>query len=205
MKKVLVIDLDGTLFSINTFHFWIKFLILNAFKQFNIVLLFTIIYCSMLRFFRLISHSKMKYLILNTTKNQSLIDNHKFVKNILQFSNDLNKFIEDDSYEIKILATAAPKCYASIISDIYNFNCCIATEFPVDKLSWKENLKRIKKDNVLLYLNQFNINKIDTLITDHFDDLPLMKHSLKTILVAPNDSTIACLIKEAIPYSIYKK
>ena len=205
MKKVLVIDLDGTLFSINTFHFWIKFLILNAFKRFNISLFFKIIFSCSLRLFRLISHSKMKYLILNATKNQSSIDNHKFIKSIQQYTNDLSKFIEDDSYEIKILATAAPMSYASIISNIYNFNSCIATGNPIDKLSWKENLKEVKKDNVLLYLNKFNINKIDTLITDHFDDLPLMQHSLNTILIAPTSSTTAFLKKEAIPYTIIKK
>jgi len=203
MRKVLVIDLDGTLFSVNTFHFWIKFLILNAFKQFNILLFIKIIFSCSLRLFRLISHSKMKFLILNATKNLSTIDNYKFVKSILQFTNDLSKFIEDDSYEIKILATAAPMSYASIVSDIYNFSSCIATENPIDKLSWKENLKEVKKDNVLLYLNQFNINKIDVLITDHFDDLPLMQHSLNTILVAPTSSTIAYLKKEAIPFTIF--
>ena len=53
-RKVLVVDLDETLYSINTFHYFIKFILFQALKQFNIALFGFISYVCFLRVFKVL-------------------------------------------------------------------------------------------------------------------------------------------------------
>jgi phosphoserine phosphatase len=51
-------------------------------------------------------------------------------------------------------------------------------------------------------LLKYKIDKIDTLITDHIDDLPLMKLSQKNMIVSPNKDMEAQLKQHSISYEI---
>ena len=129
-KKVLVIDLDGTLYRINTFHFFIKYLLNFSLKKLHVKLLYTLLKAIFLRLLKIVNHSKMKFLILKAIKEYDEIDMEGFVSSLKEYRNQL-QILEDDTFGIKILATAAPDCYAKIIALNERFDVCLATNTPV--------------------------------------------------------------------------
>ena len=204
-KKVLVVDLDGTLYSINTFHYFIWFLFKYSIKNLKIELLMVIKVSTTLRGLKLISHAKMKYNILKSIKNDTKIDYNSFVQNLSENKRNIN-LIKDDSFDLKILATAAPLCYSDIIAKNEGFDYCIATKFP--ELNYTddfENSKEIKMQNVQNYLSENNIDNIEVLITDHIDDLPLMKLSKHNIIVNPDSDLEKVLNANKISFEVYKE
>jgi len=201
-KKTLVVDLDGTLYSINTFHSFIKYLILYCVKSFNILLLFKIVLITCGRVIKIVSHSKMKYVILKAIQNNNNIDYIKFVNSISAYKRGFSE-INSNEFQIKILATAAPDCYANIIAENEHFDVCLATNFPeVNFNNVFENIKDVKKNNVIKYLQNIDIHEIDTLITDHIDDLPLMKLSRTNMIINPNSKLKSELKQHHISFEI---
>lgn len=199
-KRVLVVDLDGTLFKINTFHYFIKYLLGYFVKTFKIALLFKLCLLVLSRLFS--THAKMKYNILMLLKNRNDIDYKVFVSSISKKKNPIPVVYNSD-FNLKILATAAPSCYADIIAKNEGFNVCFGTNFPSTKFnSAFENSKNNKKENVLKYLKNRNINKIDTLVTDHIDDLPLMKLASNIIIVRPNKDLLNKLKLNSISFEV---
>ncbi|MEZ4856689.1 MAG: hypothetical protein R2812_09475 [Gelidibacter sp.] len=199
-KKVLVVDLDGTLFKINTFHHFIKYLIIHCIKNFNIVLLLKILFAMVFRLLKITTHAQMKYAILKAISNNKNIDCQKFVNRISIKKRHLS-ILNDTSFDIKILATAAPSCYATIIAKNENFDVCLGTNFTDSAFDETfENSKEIKKNNIVNYLKNKEITQIDTLVTDHIDDLPIMKLATHNIIVSPNDNLTNKLKQNAIAF-----
>lgn len=199
-KRVLLVDLDGTLYKINTFHYFIKYILHYCIKSFNIIILFKL--CLVLVFRPFTTHAKTKYFILKLIKHRNDIDYQEFVKSISNYKRDIPQTY-DNNFDIKILATAAPSCYANIISQKENFNFCLSTDFPNSNFNQEfENCKDIKKENVMNYLKSENINEIDTLVTDHIDDLPLIKMAKKNIIVNPNQKLIIALKQNSISFEV---
>ena len=144
-KKVLVVDLDGTLFKINTFHYFIRYLILYSIKNFNLVLLVKIGGALIFRTLKISSHAKMKYDILKSIATKKNIDYQNFVSSISLKKRDIS-ILNDSSFDIKILATAAPTCYATIIAKNEALDECLGTNFP-DSIfdNDYDNIKEVKK------------------------------------------------------------
>lgn len=152
-----------------------------------------------LRGFRLVAHDKMKYSILKNIEPYK-IDCNGFVKSLEPHKRNISE-LNSPEFDIKILATAAPSCYANIIAKNEQFNACLATRFPEKAYhSNYENKGEVKKTNVLKYLQNTGSGGIDTFITDHLDDLPLMKSAHHVIVYAPNQFLEAELKKSAITF-----
>ncbi len=201
-KKALVVDLDGTLYTINTFHYFIKFLVYHSIKSINILLLIKIFMALVFRGCMLIPHSKMKYFILKSIMNNRSIDYQKFIKKISIYKRNIS-IIREGEFNLKILATAAPSCYASIIAKNEDFDVCLGTDFPISNFDKEfENSKEIKKESVLNYLGHDGNSDFDTFITDHLDDIPLMKLADKNILINPSNVTIKEVKKQLISFEI---
>lgn len=201
-KRVLVVDLDGTLFKINTFHYFIKFLILYSITHFKIVLFFRLGIALFSRVFS--SHAKMKYNILLLLKNRTDIDYLEFANSIAPEKRDIS-MLSDSSYDIKILATAAPSCYATIIAKNEGFDLCLGTDFPVSEFNEGfENVKDVKRENVIAFLKNQGIDEVDTFITDHIDDFPLIKLAKRNIVVNPNENMLTQLKQNSISFEVLK-
>ncbi|WP_299552148.1 HAD family hydrolase [Seonamhaeicola sp.] len=201
-KTVLVVDLDGTLFSINTFHYFLKFLFLNGVKKFKLVFLLRFGFILFFRILKVSSHAKMKYVILKLISKREDIDFEKFVDSLAFKRNRIP--VLDTFFDIKILATAAPICYADIIAKNEQFDVCFATQLPEMFSEDFENFREVKKKHVMSYLLSKGIREIDVLVTDHIDDLPLMKQSRKTIIVAPDSKLLDELKYNQIAFEILK-
>lgn len=193
-NKALVVDLDGTLYRINTFHYFIKFLILNAITRFKPLLLVQLCFALMMR--PLTSHAKVKYSILSLLNKRNDIDYNDFVNSIASKKREI-KFINESDFKVKLLATAAPLCYSKIIAEKQNFDMCLGTGMPVKEFDDNfENKKEVKKKNVLSYLNTQNIRSIEIFVTDHLDDMPLIRIAKKNYIVSP-DKKMRDLLKQS--------
>lgn len=204
-KKIIVIDLDGTFISVNTFHKWMIFIAKQAFKKLAFLSLINIFYTITLRVFKRINHAQMKYSILKISEKLiSEIEIGNFVKSLNRYVHqDILNTLKDKE-TITILATAAPKIYAKKFSEIYGFNYEISTPAS-HKSNWKENLKEEKKKNLLVLLQKENLGlEVAVLYTDHHDDLPLMEYAKMTYLVNPSKGTIKYVNDTKVNYQFLK-
>lgn len=156
----------------------------------------------MLRILGLASHAKMKYNILKSISLNLELDYSRFVSGISKFKRDLQ--IDKKQFDHTILATAAPSCYAKIIAINENFEVCQGTEFPISSFDEKfENRKEVKKFNIVAFLEKKGIDGIDTFVTDHLDDLPLMKLSANNIIVHPDRNFEHKLKQHHVEYKVF--
>jgi len=190
-KKIIVIDLDGTFVSVNTFHQWMLFIAQEALKKLALIAFVKILFIIILRAFKRINHAQMKYAILKISETLISVEEIKiFVKSLDKYVHkEILKILNSKEY-ITILATAAPQIYAKTISRVYNFDYETSTPPSTHKV-WKENLKEEKKKNVLALLETEERSlEIERLYTDHHDDLPLMEYAKVTYLVDASESTV---------------
>ncbi len=164
------------------------------------LLLFKLILAVSSRLF--LTHAKMKFYVLNIIKHRTDIDFNEFVNTISTKKREL-AVLQDSSFDIKILATAAPSCYANIIARNNYFHKCLGTDFSDSNYKPSfENSKIIKKNNVMSYLSNLNINHIDVLVTDSIDDFPLVELATQNIIVNPRESFVKLLKQKSISFEV---
>lgn len=153
----------------------------------------SMIFISLIRKMRLISHETAKQLIMNVDVPEDRIN--KFVDFLLSFlRRDLiGKF---RNYEI-ILATAAPVCYVKILTQRLGISLFCATTNAGPENKGEEKLK-----NVLEILSRENL-KLHAVVTDHHDDLPLLEYNTsgENYLIAPDRVTRLKLGSKKVKYS----
>jgi len=182
VKKVVVVDLDGTLLSTNTFHKWMIFLLKKTLK-YNFIDGLKIIFFSFKRIFKRITHKQLKFEILKISEQSYYSDSiHTFVEELAIYIN--RKVLDHMETEdvISILATAAPEIYAETIAEKYHFTYCIATP-KISQSEWYENIKEEKKKSLKKLLNKIGEREIDIVLSDHYDDIPIMNMANTVYLV----------------------
>lgn len=205
-EKGIVIDLDGTFLLINTFERYFFYVWKDAvlkFKLHRVLFMFFLLVGRKLRFYNH-SYFKMKVLSVNYLKERGL---QLFVNSIIKNLNPrvYNLYIDyrNRGY-YTCLATAAPLLYADLIGKRFGFDAVCATPSCIgnNKEHWIENAR----ENKLLYVKDFLDKKevtIDVVVTDHYDDLPLMKRSRESnFLVAPSPKTVSQLLSNKIKFEI---
>ena len=99
----------------------------------------------------------------------------KLATNLIGFENHevvaiLNKY-RNRGYST-VLSSAAPEVYAKIVGKRYDFDFICSTVMP-NFDEWHENVNVQKKKNTLSLL-EINSLKLAVLVTDHYDDMPLL-------------------------------
>lgn len=202
-KTLLIIDLDGTFVSVNTFHKWMKFLFSEEVKNFHLISLLKILNIAFLRLIKSISHTQMKFRILK------LCEQRISPQQITHFVDTLEPYINQnilhkmqDVSARTILATAAPVLYAKAIQKKYHFDDVIATAYTHEK-EWKENIKEEKKNNYLKIIEIYHLKPKEVILySDHHDDIPLMKLSDFTYLVHPSQKTVHLVRQANIAFEV---
>jgi phosphoserine phosphatase len=145
----------------------------------------------------------LKHNILREIRDTSFFNYSDFVSKINSKKRILP--IGKEGFDITILATAAPSCYAEIIANNEGYDICLGTNFSTNSYNQNfENIKENKRDAVMQYLSEFNIEKIDVFVTDHIDDLPLMKQSINNIIVNPSKYLIQELERSKVSFTELK-
>lgn len=204
MRKALAIDLDGTLLDTNTFRDYLSYCGQAATHSFRIDIAFKILWWVSLRKLRLISHSRMKQILLSSTTTffhqKGLLDN--FVEQeLLHVNHKAQQLMEPyrNRGYLLILVTAAPDLYAHPIAENLHIDLCCATPLPSEVVigKWKENVGE-EKVNALKRLLKVHGAELEVVITDHEDDLPLIRYNKegRNCLVNPAETTLKVLAKE---------
>ncbi len=204
MTPAIVIDLDETLVTVNTFHHFMKFTAKIVAKRLHFIALLRIGIAATLRVLRYFPHSAMKHTVMNiAAHNVSESQLHNFAAKITTYTNPKVAQIIEDAHRRGaqvILASAAPALYAKHIAAISGCNHCIATEMP-QRMKLTECRGERKKSRVEEYLDTEKLT-LEAVITDHSDDIPLIKACInrggKVILVSPGATTISKLNQEGI-------
>lgn len=190
--RTAIVDLDGTLYLTNTFSKFVRYLF-----KYKKGLRKRLINIVLRRKLRLISHAEAKDLIMELSI--------PFVYNedVMKFVASLSPYINRDlinrlcMYKYKVLNTAAPKLYASIISKLNCFDIVLAT-----KIGEKENVGNEKISRLIQV--GFDMNSVFDVFSDHYDDIPLFKYNKfgKNYLINPKLKTIKMLEDLSIAYEI---
>ena len=203
MRKAVAIDLDGTLVKTNTFRDYLSYCGNVALRSFKFGICWSILWWVTLRKLRLVSHSRMKYVLLRRTASfinrKGRLD--QFIELELTYVNrrvlQLAEPYRSRGY-LLILTTAAPGIYAHPIAEDLSIDLCCATPLPSEVVigRWQENVGQNKVD-ALSRMLQVHKAELEVVITDHFDDLPLLNYNAegRNILVNPTDKTLAALKK----------
>lgn len=192
MNRIVVVDFDGCLCSINSFRFWLIFTSLYFLFTLRWISLFKFIGFVVLRVLGLSDRVKMKRDILSITENLPQIFVQIFCRILYLFINrkvvvEMQKYVGQQSNVFLVLCTAAPNCYIASFVTKFDFAAVFATA-SVFTSEWKENLGQEKLKSVEAYYGEDLI--IDVVLTDHHDDLPLLLKAEKCVLVNPSKSTL---------------
>lgn len=193
-RRAVVVDLDGTLLSTNTFKKYVLFVAKESLVALHIDVTLSVMFFVALRLMRVVSHSTMKYYLLKKSARFMRADRLNQLADMLLLKVNPNVAALCRSYRKQgyymLLATAAPENYAVIVSSRMGFDGCCATMMPQAESEWGENAREQKLESVLRHLDSVNAS-VAIVITDHHDDIPLMKVSQeKNILVNPAYKTV---------------
>lgn len=187
----LVLDLDGTLSSKNTFREWLFFLMTRGlpFSFFGAGLRVRLIATMLARVFRLIKHSEMKFQVLHIwadfqsahrVESDNLAEEfaERVVSSLQKNTLAFLKLVHEKNLNV-ILATAAPEVYVRFLAGILGIELSISTPCILNK-GWRETLGPRKRQLVTALLAKQGVNSF-VLMTDHSDDEPLCEVSKYTI------------------------
>jgi phosphoserine phosphatase len=208
IDKGVIVDLDETLLTINTFKCFIKFCLTLSLNRNNYWVFFKTLWIISLRKLKILKHSIMKYRLLNLCSNDVTANDIKiFIDTIIPFyiNQDVFSLIKKfkrKNYRI-CLSTAAPEIYVNEIANRISFDYVLCTKYSSSLFYWQENIREQKAINTLML---FKAEKISPhiIITDHYDDLPLMKEVDFCYIVSPSNKTKHILKQNKISYLLLK-
>lgn len=182
--KAVVVDFDGTLYRGNSFEDCVKMTLKGCLKKWHIASALRISTWVALRKLRLVSHARMKYQLQPVLEKR--YDKQAF---LLHLRLHINQEIWEECLQYRALnyhlclATAAPEFYIESLAENMNFDSyCATPRSQVPYNQWKENRGESKKEHCLQLLAQADAS-LELLITDHADDLPLLKVAKHHIIV----------------------
>lgn len=207
-RGCVVVDLDGTLLTANSFEKYLVFVLKEGIKKFRIDQVIGVGWYVFLRKIRLVSHEIMKFHLLKITCG--FMTNSRirlFVRQCLcplinEKVYSLCEKYKAEGYEI-CLSTAAPENYVAELFHRINLDYYLATPMPLSpQKQWRENVRVVKCKQTLEYLAKKNL-ELDVFITDHYDDTPLLEiPKAKNILINPTDDTIKKLEEKNIKFEV---
>jgi phosphoserine phosphatase len=185
-KTAVVIDLDGTLIDCNSFNLYVATMMWRY---------PAIFFHALMRKLRLISHAEAKRRIMHVGVNQSLYQ--KFF-NRLQAHVRVGLLQRFSEHSVIILASAAPSRYVADIAEKLNITLYCAT--PLDG---PENRGQQKLDAVNQILCDNGL-QLSAVVTDHYDDLPLLKANVNStnFLVAPSATSVSVIRQSNVQFTI---
>ena len=162
---------------------------------------FALLSIALLRLIKQIDHATMKASILerfNTPYYNALA---------IPFAKRMQRYVSDEvltlmhAFELTILATAAPEVYAKEIATLYGFDYTLATPMPKYG-KWQENIRDIKAKNLQHLLKSLHVKELDAVVSDHHDDIPLMRLAKRVYLHNATQRTYAKLKSDKISYTV---
>lgn len=200
-----VVDLDGTLLKGNSLRRFIPFLLRHLQSQRQFLATFKLLTLMALRSVRIISHRRMKHPIHRHAERMTREDMAQFISLLL---GDIDMQLLDSlraSGSRLLLATAAPYPYSRPLAEVLGFDGCIATHY-TPRLSDYEECRGERKAKMALDFARHNQLEATMVVTDHSDDLPLLRlDNIKRLLVNPSEKLTTALKTENLPFDTYRR
>lgn len=182
---IIVVDLDETLLTKNSFSAWALYCLKQAAFS-NPILFFHLLFLITVRTLGLMSHLtfKKKMMLLLETSDWNEIF-------ALEMTNHINKTVLNKLKGYPnarfVLSTAAPIQYVRHIANMLplRFESIFATRIENHQLI--NNFSLVK---VMAFTQTYKDKKCDIFFTDHASDVPMMKMSSKVYLVNPSQKTL---------------
>lgn len=197
--RTVIVDLDGTYYRGNTLHDYLRCALKVRLRHFDprgasILLQY------LLRGLRLISHANFKERALRAAvSNEALED---FAARATGKINLALKDLLDNERRagsLVILASAALEFYIPLLWD---------GEFTGSQFSPETGLEECRGERKLEKVNELlkikGASGIDLAISDHLDDLPLMRAARERILVSPGRRTVEAMRSEGLDFTLFK-
>jgi hypothetical protein len=178
-RKIAVFDLDGTLYRGATFRKYLLWGASTLFKRGMYLKSFMVVWRFALSKAGIESHKTMKY--FNCRMFEGILseeDNKAFTDTLMSGLNrnviDLLNRFKRDGY-LTVLSTASPESYCLILAERLGFDVCHATpNAPEYESEYVEN-RGVGKLEKIRTLEDQTGGKLAMVVTDHYDDLPLLK------------------------------
>jgi phosphoserine phosphatase len=185
----VLVDLDGTLVSVNTFHHWIAHILVRGLSGIPLhkrtAARTTVLALCVRRALGVISHDDFKRgiqlawaaAVSDTGPTWEQEEIGRFVHRIRSYIDPrvwslLMDFRAQGA--ITLLTTAAPAEYAECLGRELGFTTSVPTPRALDS-TWSNNAKHAKLSRSRLALERLSATGQMAVLTDHIDDLPLMQ------------------------------
>lgn len=193
-RKIVVVDLDGTLIDGNTLHLYFRAALRNS----NVLEVVRMAGWLGLRALRIVSHKRMKFALLSIIKPSEKIRKTfvAYFQRLLRpnVAELLARYRQQGA--VILLATAAPDLYIPWIWD----EPFIATKTISNPLN-TECRGFLKAQRVKDFMRDGDI--LEAVITDHYDDLPLLQLGANAnYLVSPAPRTLRKVIAKNLNYKL---
>lgn len=191
-NEALIADLDGTVVSCNSFTLFVRWFASWLARKGRAVALMRVMVLVACRKTRLLSHWECKRRIL------AVAGAHLPASDARRFGRSLKRYLRPDALAVvdgfrhrgavTVLATAAPDIYAESVAEMAGFDYCVATRRGYPECRASEKLRRVRELCAARGLT------IAAVMTDHHDDLPLLRLSgVERYLVSPSARTLAII------------
>lgn len=200
MKTALLVDLDGTLVSTNSFTRFVGWLAWRLMFKGHLASAMKVVGTVVCRKVRCIPHAQAKRMIMDIARH------HLSMRDFATFASALRLSVRPAIAAMirdyksfggcVLIATAAPEEYAVCVGEMVGADAVIATRH-ADSVECRgeEKLCRVR-----VYCAGHRL-KVDTVVTDHHDDLPLlMMPDVNRVVVAPSAVTVRRLEEAGVTY-----
>ncbi len=202
MPELIVLDLDGTVLSVNSFRLWVLYMMrarlphLGWLRRFQVS--FAVIARLMARKAGLIDHETLKWRLQKLWQRISSDDGGALERDFIR---RLEQFVRPELAEVlkavaageidAVLATAAAGDYAYGLGRSLGFDHVLATSRTRGK-GEPSNVGTHKRDAVLSFITRRGWqDRFLVLFTDHEDDLPLIRLSRTVYWFGPEGERAA--------------
>lgn len=205
VTDLLVVDLDGTYSRFNTFSRFVSYLISDRLSHCDYRCVMRIVWQVVLRKLRCISHAEAKEGIMRSSLNVFGEMDEFYSHFVRKLAPAVNEQVDGlvREYQARgakvVLATAAPAQYAVPFAREHGFDYCIASDSS-DLGSQFYECKGENKLNRIEELARRRGLRIAGIITDHEDDMPLLKVAPVRYLVSPSSATVKTIRNSGIDF-----
>lgn len=176
--KLLVVDLDGTLFRGNTLNLWVRTAFSRLVRTGRVVSAAGVGLWVILRKLRIVSHRRMKFHLMRLTSpvgTPAVVDG--FSATVASgFNREVMALVEThlSKGDKVVLATAAPDLYAGAVARRAGISLWVATPMSQRPDEYTECRGEAKLRAVLSVTGPWSAYDEVSVVTDHADDTPLL-------------------------------
>ncbi len=194
MKKLTVIDLDGTLYDGSTLKQLYRFAMVKSFKRIDVVTIMQLLWQNLLSLIGIKTHREAKHALM--LRLEMVFDEKDFENFAMSLTDKLNNQVlsimkkKREENHFIVLSTASPEAYCMPLAAMLSFDACHATPTTLRLDDYVENRSRNKTTRLKQLIDTKHLT-IDTVLTDHHDDLPLIEMNREglNIIVNPSKET----------------